>query len=205
MLQLEFLPHFSPQFSVLHCRYFYFHYFAGLSVGLKAACEAEAARAASEVIMNAIKLYRIGHWFYKRRIPIIPRLIYYLIYLTYNASIPMAAEIGEGTKFGYGGMGVVVHSNCRIGRKVFIAHQVTICSRRAPWHGVPMIEDNCFIGVGAKILGPIHIGTGSDIGANAVVVHDVPPHSVVAGVPARVIRKDIKIEDYYDWSALWGR
>jgi len=60
MLQLEFLPHFSPQFSVLHCRYFYFHYFAGLSVGLKAACEAEAARAASEVIMNAIKLYRIG-------------------------------------------------------------------------------------------------------------------------------------------------
>jgi serine O-acetyltransferase len=70
---------------------------------------------------------------------------------------------------------------------------------------VPVIEDECFIGAGAKILGPVRIGTGSVIGANAVVIHDVPPHSVVVGVPARVIRKDIEIEDYFDWSTMEER
>jgi serine O-acetyltransferase len=155
--------------------------------------------------MNAVKFYRVGHWCYTKGIPVVPRLIYYLIYLIYNASIPMNAEIGEGTKFGYGGMGVVLHSSCRIGRNVYIAQQVTIGGHRAPFSAVPVIEDECFIGAGAKILGPVRIGTGSVIGANAVVIHDVPPHSVVVGVPARVIRKDIEIEDYFDWSTMEER
>jgi len=149
--------------------------------------------------MNAIKLFRVGHWCYRKGIPVVPRLMYYLIYLIYNASVHMNAEIGEGTIFGYGGMGVVLHSNCRIGRNVYIAQQVTIGGDRTPFSKVPVIEDKCFIGAGAKILGPIHIGTCSVIGANAVVLEDVPPHSVVAGVPARIIHKDINIEDYYEF------
>jgi serine O-acetyltransferase len=145
--------------------------------------------------MNAIKLYRIGHWCYRRSVPIIPKLMYYLIFLLYNSSIPMSVEIGEGTRFGYGAMGVVLHERCRIGKHVMISQQVTI-GGRARRSGEPVIGDRCYLGAGAKILGPIRVGDCSVVGANAVVVNDVPPYSVVAGVPARVIRKDIDIEEY---------
>jgi serine O-acetyltransferase len=119
-----------------------------------------------------------------------------LIYLIYNSSIPMSVEIGEGTTFTHGGIGVVLNTSTRIGKCVHINQQVTI-GGRAPRRGSPVIEDMCIIGAGAKILGPIRIGAGSVVGANAVVIDDVPPRSVVAGVPARIIRKDINIEDYY--------
>lgn len=145
--------------------------------------------------MNAIKLYRVGHWCHQKGIPIVPKLIYYLIRLLYNSSIPMTAEIGEGVMFGYGGMGIVLHHECRIGKNVVIAQQVTI-GGRAPLRGTPVIEDDCYLGAGAKILGPIRVGEGSVIGANAVVIEDIPPHSVAAGVPARVIHKNINITDY---------
>src|SRR5207245_10135590 len=101
--------------------------------------------------MNAVKFYRVGHWCYTKGIPVVPRLIYYLIYLIYNASIPMNAEIGEDTKFGYGGMGVVLHSSCRIGRNVYIAQQVTIGGHAAQLSGAPRSEDGCIIGASAKL------------------------------------------------------
>jgi len=145
--------------------------------------------------MNAVHLYRIGRWLYLKRIPVLPKLIYYVIFLVYNSSIPMSATIGAGTRFGYGGMGVVLHADCVIGRDVLIAQQVTVGGRsRIPQ--VPVIEDNCYIGAGAKVLGPVRIGAGSVVGANAVVTKDVPPRSIVAGVPARLIRSDIDVRDY---------
>ena len=145
--------------------------------------------------MNAVKLYRVGRWCYQRRVPIIPKLAYYSIFLIYNSAVPMSVEIGEGTLFGHGGIGVILHPRCRIGKHVVIGAQVTIGGRSRLWD-VPTIEDRCCIGAGAKILGPIRVGEGSVVGANAVVIRDVPPHSVVAGVPARVVRKNIDSEDY---------
>lgn len=145
--------------------------------------------------MNALSLYRIGHWCYRRRVPLIPALLYRCIYLLHNAVIPMSAEVGEGSEFAYGGLGLVLHERCKIGRFVTIGHQVTIGGRSRRW-GVPVIEDRCVIGAGAKILGPISIGVESVIGANAVVLEDVPPRTVVAGMPAKVVRKDIDITDY---------
>lgn len=149
--------------------------------------------------MNAVTFYRIGRWCYERRMPIVPKIMHRVIFLIYNSSIPMSAEIGEGTVFGHGGIGVVLHGRCRIGKHVVIGHQVTIGGRSRMW-GVPVVGDRCFIGAGAKILGPVRIGAESVIGANAVVIHDVPPRSIAAGVPARIIRKDIKIDDYMDES-----
>src|SRR5260370_38567026 len=104
--------------------------------------------------MNAVKFYRVGYWCYTKGIPVVPRLIYYLIYLIYNASIPMNAEIGEGTKFGYGGMGVVLHSSCRIGRNVYIAQQVTIGGHRAPFSPAPLIDGETFRGGAPKLARP---------------------------------------------------
>ena len=145
--------------------------------------------------MTAIKLYRVGRWCYERGIPIVPRFAYYLIRLLYHSVIPMSVEIGEGTSLGHC-LGIVLHERCRIGKNVVIAHQVTVGGQSGRY-AVPVIEDNCYIGPGAKVLGPIRIGEGSLVGANAVVINDVPPRSVVAGVPARVIRSDINIEDDY--------
>ncbi|HKE62047.1 MAG TPA: GNAT family N-acetyltransferase [Nitrospira sp.] len=145
--------------------------------------------------MNALAIYRVGHWCYERGIPFVPQLAYYLIYLLCRAVIPMSAEIGKGVELAYGGLGVVLHERTKIGRYVTVGHDVTIGGRSRRW-GVPVIEDRCVIGAGAKLLGPISVGQESVIGANAVVLDDVPPNSVMAGMPAHVVRRDIDIHDY---------
>jgi serine O-acetyltransferase len=137
--------------------------------------------------VSAIHLYRVERWLLLRGVPVLPRLIYFLIFLLFNSAIPPEAEIGSGSNFGYGGMGVVLHKRSRIGSGVMIGPQVTIGGRSELWD-VPVIEDDVYIGTGAKVLGPITVGRGATIGANAVVIHDVPAGASVAGVPARVVR-----------------
>lgn len=80
-------------------------------------------------MLNAIVFYRISRWLYLHRIPFLPKLITLLIFLIYNSKIPYQAHIGKETKFGYGGMGVVVHSKAVIGDNCSIGQQVTIGGR----------------------------------------------------------------------------
>jgi serine O-acetyltransferase len=137
--------------------------------------------------LNAIHFHRLQHWLLAHGVPLAPRVIHRLIFLLFNCVVPPSAEIGEGAWFGYGGMGVVIHKDARIGRRVFLSPQVTV-GGRSGHRAVPVIEDDVYIGTGAKVLGPIRVGQGATIGANAVVLHDVPQRAVMAGVPARVIR-----------------
>jgi len=145
--------------------------------------------------VNAIRMYRLARRLYLWHVPIMPKAIYWLIFLLYNSSIPYTAEIGPGTKFGYGGMGVVIHDRARIGSGCIISQQVTIGGRSRHYE-VPVIGDNCYLGAGAKILGPVVLGNHVVVGANAVVTHSVPDHCVVAGIPAKVIKQGILMEDY---------
>lgn len=92
----------------------------------------------------------------------------------------------------HSGKGCVIHESVTIGKNVRIFQNVTIGCK---WSNnkledtyAPIIEDNVMIGAGAVILGDIKIGRNSIIGANSVVTHDVEPNSVVAGVPAKVIK-----------------
>jgi serine O-acetyltransferase len=137
--------------------------------------------------MNAIKLYRMSRYLYIKKIPILPSLIKNIIFLVFNSVIPFTTQLGAKSKFAYGGIGVVIHSRAVIGEKVIIGQNVTIGRQLKP-EGIPRIGNNVYISAGARILGDIRIGNNVIIGANAVVVKDVPDNSIVAGVPAKVIK-----------------
>jgi serine O-acetyltransferase len=122
------------------------------------------------------------------KVPFLPKIIELIIFLIYNSKIPSSCEIGRGTFFSYGGIGVVLHARCKIGDNVEIGTNVTI-GGRSGHYDVPEILNNVYIATGAKILGPIKIGNNVIIGANAVVIKDVPSNVTVAGIPAKIIEK----------------
>ncbi|WP_423840097.1 serine O-acetyltransferase [Vibrio mytili] len=137
--------------------------------------------------MNAIFLYRISHYLYRKGVPFLPLIVKNLIFLIFNSVIPPSTRIGTDSKFAYGGIGVVLHSKSKLGEKVIIGQNVTVGRQLDP-NGVPTIGNNVYISAGARILGDITIGDNVIIGANAVVIKDVPSNSIVAGVPAKVIK-----------------
>ncbi len=85
--------------------------------------------------------------------------------------------------------GIVIHSKAKIGQRVVIMQQVTIGGRNAGVNEAPVIEDDVYIGAGARILGNVRVGHHAVIGANAVVTKDVPPHATVVGAN-RIIKAD---------------
>lgn len=115
-----------------------------------------------------------------------------LIVLLKNSSVPLSVKMGK-VMFGYGGIGVVIHAECKIGDFVNIGANVTLGGGRSRFdengmqRQIPYVGNRVYIATGAKLLGGITVGDHSIIGANAVVTNDVPPFSVVAGNPARVI------------------
>jgi serine O-acetyltransferase len=133
--------------------------------------------------------YKTGHSMYKRKVPIIPTLMKGIIRVCFCAVIPPELEVGQNVLFGYNGLGIIIHPRSRIGDNVTIGSHVTIGGRGGP--GVPIIGNNVFVGSGARLLGQIKIGNNARIGANAVVLIDVPDNATAVGVPARIIQKRI--------------
>jgi serine O-acetyltransferase len=149
-------------------------------------------------MFNPVTYYRLARWLYFHGIPVLPRIVEKLSFLVFHCYLPYQAEIGEGFEVGYSGVGVVIHPGARIGRNVFVSNGVTIGGRNEMVN-VPRIEDNVFIATGAKVLGDITVGSGSVIGANAVVIRSVPPKCIAVGVPARISRENINVRDYTGW------
>jgi serine O-acetyltransferase len=144
---------------------------------------------------NPVKYYRLSRWLFTHGIPVLPNILDHLNTFLFHCYIPHSVEAGEGLELAYWGLGIVIHPKTKIGNNVFIGQQVTIGGRSGN-PNLPRIGDNVLIATGAKVLGDIEIGSGSIIGANAVVINSVPPRSIVAGVPARVIRQNIDIRQY---------
>ena len=103
-----------------------------------------------------------------------------------GAEIPLACEIGGGLLIPHPN-GIVIHPGVKIGVNCLIFAQVTIGTRGDS--RVPVIEGHVDIGAGARILGPLRVGAHAKIGANAVVLHDVPAGATAFGIPAKVCRK----------------
>ena len=144
-----------------------------------------------------LKIFRVVYFLNKYRVPFLPNLINKVfIRLLFGCQIGSSTIIGKNVSLGYGGLGVVIHSKAIIGDNVDIGSGVTIGGTNN-LEGVPNIGDNTIISTGAKIIGPLIIGRNCVIGANAVVLKNIPDNCVVVGVPAKIIKTNINISDYH--------
>jgi len=134
----------------------------------------------------AIQIFRLAHRLHRWRIPLLPRLLYGVNRILFALVLPPSASVGRDVLLGYQGLGVVIHKDSVIGDRVRIAPGVTIGGRGEP-DGVPKVGNDVVIGTGAKLLGPIRVGDGAQIGANAVVLTDVPAATLAVGIPARIL------------------
>lgn len=150
-----------------------------------------AARSRIEVALcypgfHALLMHRVAHWAWTRKRYLLARLLSHLGRFLTGIEIHPGARIGQRLIIDHG-MGVVVGETAEVGDDVHMYHGVTLGGTSLS-HGKrhPTIGNGVIIGAGAKVLGAIAVGAGARIGANAVVVADVPPGVTVVGIPARV-------------------
>ena len=150
-----------------------------------------AARSVPEVVffypgLHAIWMHRVAHALWRRKYRFLGRGVSHLSRFLTGIEIHPGAQIGPGFFIDHG-MGTVIGETAEVGANVTLYHNVTLGG--VSWEKVkrhPTVDDHVVVGAGAQVLGPIHIGAHSRVGANSVVVKDVPPDSVVAGVPGRI-------------------
>lgn len=145
--------------------------------------------------IKAVLLYRISHFFWKLGMPYVPRYLSEISRQLTGIEIHPGAVIGNEFFIDHGGS-VVIGETSIIGNNVTIYQGVVLGGVSIePVKRHPTLGDNVVVGTGAKLLGPIVIGDNVRIGANSVVVEDVPSNSVVVGIPGKVVsRKGEKIE-----------
>ena len=138
--------------------------------------------------VQALLAHRVAHALGEQGVPLAPRMLALFSRSFTNIEIHPGAEIGDGLFIDHG-TGVVIGETAEVGDNVTMYQGVTLGGTGfATGKRHPTVEDNVTIGSGAKLLGPITIGHGSKIGANSVVIEDVPPNSTVVGNPGHPVR-----------------
>lgn len=164
-----------------------------------------AARHWLEVVLcypgfHAVLLHRLAHLLWNMQLKLPARIVSHLSRFFTGVEIHPAAKLGRRLLIDHG-MGVVIGETASIGDDVLIYHGVTLGgvggSKGALRH--PQLGNKVMIGSGAKLLGPIAVGDGAHIGANAVVTRDVPANAVMVGIPARVAKKATESEYTMDY------
>jgi serine O-acetyltransferase len=140
--------------------------------------------------IQALLAYRVAHALEAANVPLLPRVIAFCSRAMTGVEIHPAAGIGNGLFIDHGS-GVVIGETAEIGDDVTLYQGVTLGGTGfSTGKRHPTVQDNVTIGSGAKLLGPITIGHGAKIGANSVVITDVPPNSTVVGNPGHPVRVD---------------
>ncbi len=140
--------------------------------------------------LHAILMHRVAHFFYKKKIPFIPFIMMIWSRFLTGIEIHPAAKIGKNIFIDHG-MGVVIGETAEVGDNVTLYQGVTLGGNgKEKGKRHPTIGNNIVIGAGAKILGSFRVGDNVNIGANAVVLTDVPSNSTVVGIPGRVVKQN---------------
>jgi len=142
--------------------------------------------------VQALLAHRLAHALLEAGVPIVPRVLSYLTRSVTGVEIHPAASIGREFFIDHGS-GVVIGETAEIGERVTLYQGVTLGGtgfQRGKRH--PTLGDNVTVGSGAKLLGPIAVGDGAKIGANTVVIEDVPPGATVVGNPGHPVKVDGK-------------
>ena len=137
--------------------------------------------------LHALMFQKIAHCLYKTQVPVLPRLISHISRWITGIEIHPGAKFGKRVFIDHG-KGVVIGETSEIGNDVVIYQGVTLggtSTKKVKRH--PTLGNDIVVGCGAKILGNIRIGDHCQIGANSVVIKDVPAHSTVVGIPARIV------------------
>ncbi len=140
--------------------------------------------------VQALLAHRLAHALLEADVPIVPRVLAYVTRSVTGVEIHPAAKIGREFFIDHGS-GVVIGETAEIGKCVTLYQGVTLGGtgfQRGKRH--PTLGDNVTVGSGAKLLGPIAVGDGAKIGANTVVIEDVPPHATVVGNPGHPVKVD---------------
>jgi serine O-acetyltransferase len=151
-----------------------------------------ATKSALEVLflypgIKAVMLHRLAHNLYQAKVPFFPRAVSELSRFLTGIDIHPGAKIGRNLIIDHG-MGVVIGETAVIGNNCLIYHGVTLGGVDLnPVKRHPTLQDGVVVGAGAKILGNITIGAHSRIGANSVVIKDVPGNSTATGIPAKIV------------------
>ena len=146
-------------------------------------------------------VYRFGRWRYGIR-PRLLRLPFSVIYkflkpiseILTGIELPCEVALGRRFRIDHFG-GIVISGDAVFGDDCVIRNGVTVGLRHTGKRGSPIVGNRVDIGAGAKILGPVHVGDDVAIGANAVVLKDVPPNSIAVGVPARILPRKPRLAD----------
>ncbi len=141
---------------------------------------------------HAILLHRLAHWLWQRGVTTLARFVSHVGRFLTGVEIHPGAKIGRRFFIDHG-MGVVIGETSEIGDDVTIYQGVTLggtSTERIKRH--PTIEDSVTIFSGAAVLGPVTVGRHSRVGAGSVLVHSVPPHSTVVGIPGRVVKGEAR-------------
>src|SRR6476469_4915527 len=142
--------------------------------------------------VHALLSHRVAHGLHVAGMPVVPRTLALVTRAVTGIEIHPAAQVAEGLFIDHGN-GVVIGETAEIGENVTLYQGVTLgVTGFATGKRHPTVQDNVTIGSGAKLLGPITIGHGAKIGANSVVIHDVPPNSTVVGNPGHPVRVEGK-------------
>lgn len=162
-----------------------------------------AARTTLEVVLlyqgfHALFYHRQAHWLYQHKHFFLARALSQFARHMTGIEIHPGAKIGRGLLIDHG-MGVVIGETAEIGDDCQIYHGVTLGGRGTEHKKRhPTLENGVMVGAGAKCLGNITIGEGAKVGANAVVLEDVEPHTTVVGLPARATRASQRRMNHLD-------
>jgi serine O-acetyltransferase len=155
-----------------------------------------AARGTFEVLftysgLHAIWSHRIAHWFYLRRFFTLARFISQCSRFITGIEIHPGARIGKRFFIDHG-MGVVIGETCEIGDDVLLYQGVTLggTGKEKGQKRHPTVGNNVVIAAGAKVIGSFTIGDNSRIGANSVVLTEVPANSTVVGIPGKIVKRN---------------